>query len=224
MRWSAKTQIAISFGLILTTELLYRIWWVPGFDQPFVKDHNFGSWMDMVLMGKLNNGGGWVAINCVPTAAHTIWGVVAGQLLKSNRENLQKVKILLICGAIGIVAGFALDPLTPIIKRICTSSFVIVSGGWCLLTLGLFFYIVDIKGFKKWVTFATIVGMNSIFIYMFNNTIGPRWLNGFINIYTEGFLSWMGESGVHLMTAVVSLAVQWYLCYWLYKRKILIKI
>ena len=224
MKRSAKTQIAISFGLILLTEILYRTWAVPGFDQPFVIDHNFGSWMDMVLMGKLNNGGGWVAINCIPTAAHTIWGVVAGQLLRSNRTNIQKFKMLALYGLIGIVAGYAMDPITPIIKRICTSSFVIVSGGWCLLTLALFFYLIDMKGLRKWVNFAVIVGMNSIFIYIFSNTIGPRWLNGFLNIYTEGFLSWMGQPVVQLLTAVVSLAVQWYLCYWLYKRKILIKI
>jgi len=224
MKRSAKTQIGISFALILLTEILYRTWAVPGFDQPFVKDHNFGSWMDMILMGKLNNGGGWVAINCVPTAAHTIWGVLAGQVLQSGRTNMQKFKVLAIYGIIGIVAGYTLDPITPIIKRICTSSFVIVSGGWCLLTLAVFYYLIDMRGMRKWLNFAVIVGMNSIFIYMYSNTIGPQWMNGFIEIFTGGFLFWMGLPTVHLVTAIVSLAVHWYLCYWLYKRKILIKI
>jgi predicted acyltransferase len=224
MRWAPKTQILFTLGLLILTQALYLVWSVPGFDQAFVKDHNFGSYMDLVLMGKLNAGGGWVAINCVPTAAHTIWGVLAGMVLRSNRAAMQKLKLLVIPGLIMVVVGYALDPMIPIIKRICTSSFVIVSGGWCLLVLALFFWLIDVKGISRWARFAIIVGMNSIFIYLFSNTIGPRWLNGFVAIFTEGFFSWTGAGLVALLTALVSLAVHWYLCYWLYERKILIKI
>jgi predicted acyltransferase len=224
MKRSTRTQIAFTFVLLVITELLYRLWFVPGFDQPFVKDHNFGSYVDMLLMGKLNAGGGWVAINCVPTAAHTIWGVLAGQLLRSNREASKKVQILLFYGTIGIIAGYALDPITPIIKRICTSSFVIASGGWCLVTLALFYWIIDVRGYRRWSMFAIIVGTNSIFIYMFSNTIGPEWLNGFIGVFTEGGFWWIGGPEVRFLTALVSLTLHWYLCYWLYQRKIFLKI
>jgi len=66
--------------------------------------------------------------------------------------------------------------------------------------------------------------MNSIFIYLFNNTVGPQWMNGFLRIFTEGFLGGLGPATVDLTNAAVSLAVSWYLCYWLYKHKILFKI
>ena len=223
MRRSAKMQIGVTFLLLAGMELLYRLWSVPGFDQPFVKDHNFGSYMDMVLMGKLNNGGGWVAINCVPTAAHTIWGVLAGQVLRSNRREPAKVKMLFLAGLIGIVAGYALDPFTPIIKRICTSSFVIVSGGWCLVALALFYWLVDIKGWKRWAKFAVIVGMNPIFIYMFANTAGEAWFNDFVGIFVLGFLGWMG-AGAGVLSAAIVLSLEYYLCRWLYEKKIFIKI
>ncbi len=225
MRRPAKVQIAASLGLILLTEILFRTWSVPGFDQPFVKDHNFGSYMDLLLMGRLNDGGGWVAINCIPTAAHTIWGVLAGQVLRSTRTPARKLMLLAVPGLLALVAGYALDPVTPIIKRICTSSFILASGGWSLLVLAGCYWLIDVRGYARWAFFAIVVGMNSIFIYLFNNTIGPRWLNGFVEIFTQGFLggilpiAWVG-----LLTALVSLAVQWYLCYWLYQRKILIKI
>lgn len=225
MRRSAKFQIGFSLGLILLTEILYRTWSVPGFDQPFVKDHNFGSYMDMLLMGKLNPGGGWVAINCIPTAAHTIWGVLAGQVLRSAQPPTRKILLLAGPGLIAVIAGYALDPVTPIIKRICTSSFILASGGWCLLALALFYWVIDVRRIQRWAFFAMVVGMNSIFIYLFNNTIGPRWLNGFVKIFTEGFVGGlMQEAWLGLLTALVSLAVQWYLCYWLYQRRILIKI
>ncbi|MDA2927081.1 DUF5009 domain-containing protein [Acidobacteria bacterium AH-259-G07] len=224
MRRSARTQIAFTFALLIITELAYRLWFIPGYDQPFVKDHNFGSYMDMLLMGKLNAGGGWVTINCVPTTAHTMWGVLAGQVLRSARSSSQKIKLLAIAALIGIVIGYALDPVTPIIKRICTSSFVIVSGGWCLLTLAFLYWLIDLKGIRRWSMFAVIVGMNSIFIYLFSNTAGPAWLNDFVGIFTIGFLGWTGEQSAKIITAIVVLALEWYLCYWLYKRRIFIRI
>lgn len=224
MNKGTKTQIAVTIGLLVITEMFYRLWGIPGFDQPFVKDHNFGSWMDMVLMGKLNRGGGWVAINCVPTAAHTIWGVLCGKLLMSKRTDKEKIIRLAAFGLGMVVLGYAMDPVTPIIKRICTSSFVIVSGGWAILTLALFYWVVDIKKKASWASFAMIVGMNSIFIYMVANTIGGDTINKTAAIFTSGFLSWMGPPIVKLLTALFSMAGYWYLCYWLYKKRIFIKI
>lgn len=222
-----RTQLGISFGLLLLTEILYRFTGIPGFDHPFVKGENFGSWMDMLLMGKIN-GGGWVAVNAIPTAAHTIWGVLAGKLLLGSQSDSQKLKILLIGAVAGLVIGYGLDwtGVTPIIKRICTSSFVIVTGGWCLLTLGFFYWLVDLKGVKGWTPFFTIVGMNPIFIYLLTQTVGGQWVNGFVAIFTTGFMGWFGLSGapVAVVSAFAALALYWYLCYWLYQRKIIIKI
>src|SRR5437867_2667958 len=174
MRRPAWLQIGFTIFLLALSEALYRTWPVPGFDQPFVPDHNFGSWVDLLLMGKLSRGH-WVAFNAVPTTAHTMWGVLAGQLLMSNRPAGQKIKILATAGLIGVIVGYALDPVTPIVKRICTSSFVIVSGGWCLLALGLSYWVVDVKKFQKWARFFCYVGMNSLLIYLFTETGGADW-------------------------------------------------
>ena len=76
MRKPALTQILVSIGLLVLTEVLYRTFPVSGFNQPFVPDHNFGAWFDMLISGELS-GGHWVSINAIPTAAHTIWGVLA---------------------------------------------------------------------------------------------------------------------------------------------------
>jgi len=96
--WS--TQLAISFGFLLFTEILYRGFSVEGFDQSFVQGRNFGAWLDMALMGKVS-GGGWVAINVLPTSAHTIWGVLAGKLLMSDRAGSEKLRYLIIGGLLG---------------------------------------------------------------------------------------------------------------------------
>ncbi len=222
MRKRASAQITFTFCLLLLTELLYRFWPVPGFNQPFTPDKNFGAWMDLALMGKLS-GGHWVAINALPTTAHTMWGVLAGQLLKSNQPSLQKIKQLTLAGAIGLVLGYSLDPWTPIIKRICTSSFVIVSGGWCLLALAFSYWFIDVRGFKKWTHFFNIVGMNSLFIYMFTNTGGSEWFHRIARPFTMGLFAWAGDTNAKIATSIVVWGLLWSLCYWLYRRKIFVK-
>ncbi len=223
MRRSALTQIIFTFGLLVLTEILYRFWPVAGFNQAFVPDHNFGSWVDMKIMGKLSEGH-WVAFNAIPTTAHTIWGVLAGQVLRSVLPAGRKVRTLVVAGLIGIVAGYALDPVTPIIKRICTSSFVIVSGGWCLLALGLSYWLVDVKMRRKWAKFFAIVGMNPIFIYLFQETGGARWLDRLVRPFAEGLFGWTGHLPGEMIISLGAWALMWLMCYWLYRKRILIKI
>ena len=228
MRYKWSVQIIASIGLLLLTEFAYRTFSLDGYNQPFVKDHNFGSWMDMILMGKINSGGGWVAINFIPTAAHTIWGVVAGQLLMSGKSGVQKVKIMAIAGAIILASGYLLDwtTVTPIIKRISTSSFVLASGGWALLVLAVSYWIIDLMKINKWIFPFVIFGTNPIFIYLFFNTVGEQWFNNFTAIFTEGVLGWFNTSEflIQLITSLTILTFEWLLCYYLYRRKIFFRI
>ena len=68
--------------------------------------------------------------------------------------------------------------------------------------------------------------MNPIFIYMFSETVGKQWFNGFVGIFAHGFLGWFGIAGIlaAVLSALAVLALEWYLCYWLYQRRILIRI
>ncbi len=225
-RWSASNQIIFSFGLLLLTELLYRLSNIPGFDQPFTDQHNFGNFMDLVLMNKINNGG-WVAINCIPTAAHTIWGAVAGKLLLSASEDKQKIKYLILSGIVCLVLGYAMDwTITPIIKRIATSSFTIASGGWCLIGLAACYWWIDIKNHRRHLEFFTIVGMNSIFIYLFFEIVGNRWFNGYVSAITNGLMSLVNlpQGLMLIVTSLCIFGLEWGMCYWLYKKKIFFKL
>jgi len=223
MRKPIKTQLIFTFVLLFISEMLYRLWPLAGFNQPFVPDHNFGSWFDMLVMGKLS-GGHWVAINAIPTTAHTMWGVLSGQILCSDRSEKQKIKILVIAGLIGITVGYALDPLTPIIKRICTSSFVIVSGGWCLVALAFSYWLIEVHQIHTVPKFFAFVGLNPIFIYLFMHTGGANWLHQIVKPFVNGIFSWSGDTMRQVANALVVLLGMWYICYWLYKKKIFIKI
>ena len=223
MRKPASVQIGFTFGLLIITELLYRLWPVAGFNQPFVPDHNFGSWFDLLVMRKLDTDH-WVAFNAIPTTAHTMWGVLAGQVLKSGRAPWQKIRTLAIPGLIGVVVGYSLNPVDPIIKRICTSSFVIVSGGWCLLALAFSYWLIDVLGMKKWAVFFNIVGMNPLLIYLFAETGGAHWFHRIAAPFTMGLFAWCGQLRAEIITSLVVWGMLWSLCFWLYKKRIFIRL
>ena len=225
-RWSSTSQLVFSMGLLLLTEILYRFTHVPGFDQPFTDQHNFGNYVDLLLMNKINTGG-WVAINCLPTAAHTIWGAVAGKLLLSDKSGSEKIKRLVLFGIIALVVGFGMDAtITPIIKRIATSSFTLASGGWCLLGLAACYWWIDVRNHRKNLEFFTIVGMNSIFIYLFFEIVGSRWFNGYVGAISNGVMQWvnMPESLALIITSLCIFSLEWGLCYFLYKNRIFFKL
>ena len=224
-RWSNAAQIAVCVSLLLLTEVLYRFTNVPGFDQPFTDQHNFGNYVDSILMNKINPGG-WVAINCIPTAVHTIAGALTGKLLLSNHKN--KLRSMLTWAAICLVAGFGLDMagITPIIKRIATSSFTLASLGWCLLGLAFCYWWIDLLKHRKYLTFWTIVGMNSLFIYLFFEIVGSRWFNGYITAIAKGLMGFVNtpEMLSNIIASLCIFALEWSLCYFLYRRKIFFKL
>lgn len=223
MKQSWKTQFTVSILILVVVEIIYRTFPVAGFDQPFTPDKNFGAWFDMLVSGELSSGH-WVNFNAFPTTVHTIWGVITGQFLMSDRPAMKKLKALLIAGLIGVVCGFGLDYITPIIKRISTSSFVIYSGGWTLLALAFSYWLIDIKKYQKWTKFAIIVGMNSLFIYLFAHVGGGNLIHAIVKPFTMGLFSWMGNETAEILTGFVVWFGLWYITYWMYKRKIFIKI
>ena len=226
MRWPPLAQIAVSILLLVITEVLYRLTNIPGFDQPFTDQHNFGNYMDLILMNKIN-GDGWVAINCIPTAAHTIWGALAGLLLLQQISAREKMIRLVVAGIICLTLGYAMDAtFTPIIKRIATSSFTLSSGGWCLLGLALFYWWIDIREHRRGLEFFTIVGMNSIFIYLFFEIVGHRFFNDYVGAITNGLMSFANVPApiMAVVTSLCIFALEWGMCYFLYKKRIFFKL
>ncbi|HEY1164266.1 MAG TPA: DUF5009 domain-containing protein [Chitinophaga sp.] len=227
IRRSFGVQIGVALGMVLLSEILYHIVQVPGFDQPFVQGHNFGAYVDTLLMGKINPDG-WVAFNCVSTSAHTILGVTAGKLLMQPWSNAFKIKALAIAGGIALLLGYGLDMsgISPIIKRICTAGFTLSSLGWVTLLLAALYWWIDIKDHKRFTWIAVVIGMNSIFIYLFFETVGAQWLNGAVGVFVKGFTGWLQvpAAGQAVLSALAVWALEWYLCYWLYQKKIFFKL
>ncbi len=223
--WSSAAQISFCIFLLLLTEVLYRFTNIPNFNQPFVDQHNFGNYVDLILMNKINRDG-WVAINCIPTAVHTIAGALTGKLFLSN--NQKKIKPLLMWAILCLIIGYGLDVvnITPIIKRIATTAFTLASLGWCLLALAFCYWWIDMHNHKKYLWLFLVVGMNSLFIYLFFEIVGQRWFNGYITAITGGLMQMIHTPDA--LSAIISplciFVLEWGLCYFLYKKKIFFKL
>ena len=142
----------------------------------------------------------------------------------SDQSENEKLRKLIVAGAIGLVLGYGLSAFTPIIKRISTSTFVIASGGWSLLALALCYWLIDVKKYQKGVIYFAIVGMNPLFIYLFAHVGGANLIQKIVLPFSNALFGWVGEIGAHLMLGAIVLFLLWYICLWLYKKKIFIRI
>ncbi|MBS3772192.1 MAG: DUF5009 domain-containing protein [Bacteroidales bacterium] len=215
-------QILISVGLVVLTEVLYRTFPLEGFNQPFVKDQNFGTFFDQLISD--GSRGGWVSFNAIPTAAHTIWGVLCGKLLLAGQSDRQKLKTLILAGLITLAVGYSLTTVSPVIKRIATGSFVFISGGYTILALALTYWIIDMKGYKNWAMFGVIVGMNPLFIYLFNHFGFSDVVHQIVEPWFGLVLGWTDATVVEALSRATVWFFNWYLCYLLYKQRIFIRI
>jgi predicted acyltransferase len=152
----------------------------------------------------------------------------AQQAVTPAGADQKKIGALLLWGGICLLAGFGLDwaGITPIIKRIATSSFTLASLGWCLWMLAACYWWIDTKGHRKGLQFFTIVGMNSIFIYLFFEIVGSRWFNEYITAIVTGLLKIVHtpELPALILSSLVIFALEWGICYFLYRRKIFFRI
>jgi predicted acyltransferase len=226
MKKSFAFQLIFSLAMLLLTDLAYRFFPVEGFNHPWVAYENLGAWVNIKIEGT-DKTSIWASLNAIPTIAHTVWGVLCGFVLMSDRPATKKIQILVMAGLAGLVIGYALDwsNITPIIKKIATSSFVFASGGWAILALCFCYWLIDVKGqFTSGAKFFIIVGMNSIFIYLFMHVGGAGIISKMFVPFTKALFSWAGEFTVDVLTSLLVWGALWYVCYWLYKKKIFFRI
>lgn len=193
----------------------------PGTEGPFLsKTTNVGAVIDTWVFGHPNPDN-WVNINFLTSTVTTLFGVWTGQLLQSHRSPAQKMRILAVSAVACLAVGLIIHPWNPIIKRICTTSFTLYSTGWILLMLLAFYWFVEVKGFRKWTFPLVVVGANCIFVYSLEQVL-RGWLDKSIGVFTFRF-AWLGDFAPVAQSCAV-LLVMWYLCYWLYRRKIFFKL
>jgi predicted acyltransferase len=173
-----------------------------------------------------HNGGGYATLSFIPTLGTMILGLLAGGVLRSERERVRKVQWLAAAGAIGLVAGWLVGELgiCPVVKRIWTPSWVLFSGGWCFLLLAGFYAIIDLWGSRRWAFPLVVVGMNSIAAYL----IAHLW-DGFIHDalprhFGRAWFTFAGKPYEPLIHGAAVLLAEWLILWWMYRRKIFLRV
>ncbi len=175
------------------------------------------------------DGGGYYTLNFIPSLATMIFGLMTGELLRSDRSNQQKLMHLVGWGFAGLVVGalLAVIGICPMVKRIWTPTFGIYSTGWVLLMLAAFYAVIDCWGKKRWSWPLVVVGMNSLAIYLMSQLLRP-WLGKTLQIHfgSEVFtLFGLIEDGYSpIVQHSLLVLCLWLACVWMYRQKIFVKI
>ena len=198
----------------------------PGFHPgDLTMQGNFASYIDRsIIPGKLYLGihDPEGLVSTIPAIATGLLGIQAGNLLKNSPLTPSgKALRLAIAGVIALVLAQIWNIVFPINKNLWTSSFVCQTGGLSLLLLATFYYVIDVLGYKKWAFFFTVIGMNSILIYMSGRFINWQYAN-------NGFFQWLhqlvGDPWSLFVSALTYLAVRWAFLYFLYKKKTFLRV
>lgn len=175
----------------------------------------------------LYNDGGYSTLSFIPTLGTMILGLLAGGVLKETSQSSIKLKFFIITGVCLIALGVLLQltNLNPIVKRIWTPAWVIFSGGICLCSLALFYWLADLKQYKKPFFFLSVIGTNSIAAYVMSDGGLRQYISD--NLYTHLGLHYDQMFGVPYATLIsggLTLMFLWLILYWMHKQKIYIKI
>jgi len=151
----------------------------------------------------------------------TLMGTIAGNILRNRKTtDWQKIGYMAATGAGLVILAIVFSTFYPIIKKCWTSTFNMLTGGIGFMLMALFYLIIDHWKIQKWGFYFRVIGMNSIFIYLFTHIID-------VNHITEYFVGWitkpLGATG-DLLFVVSGLALVWGLLYYMYKKEIFLRV
>ncbi len=173
------------------------------------------------------NSGGYYTLNFIPSLATMILGLLAGQILRGASGGRRKLLLLLVAGGGLVAIGAGLESLgiSPIVKRIWTPGWAILSGGWCFIALAALYGIIDLVGWRRWAFVGIVVGLNPITFYVMS-WIVVDWINANLrrHLGTNFFKTIAGETFGPLLGTVVLVGLLWLIVYWMYRRKIFLRI
>jgi heparan-alpha-glucosaminide N-acetyltransferase len=172
------------------------------------------------------NGGGYATLSFVPTLATMLLGLLAGRLLQSDRGPWQRVRLLVFWGLGSLAGGVLLGWLgiCPVVKRIWTPAWVLYSGGWCFLVTAVLYAVVDVMHYQRWGFIFKVVGMNSITAYC-SESLFVGFISAALQCHLgESCFTFAGEAYRPLFQGGAVLLVIWLILFWMYRRKLFIRI
>jgi predicted acyltransferase len=203
-----------------------------GFSAHWDKNTNPASSFDVWFLNLFprqepftHNSGGYATLNFIPTLGTMILGLIAGGWLRAPTKPWSKIGRFVATGVVLLLVGWGLDVtgICPSVKRIWTPAWVLFSGGWCFLLLALFSALLDTGLPDGWGFPLKVIGANSIAAYVMAHLIRRFIVQSFKTHFgADVFSYWPNYEP--LVSGFTVLVVYWLILFWLYRRKVFIKI
>ena len=235
-----RAQAVITAALLLLYWALLELIPVPGFGAGDLSmEGNLAAYVDRKLLA----GHTWKPLydpegilSTIPAVATTLCGVLTGHLLRSRQTPVEKVAAMFVAGVAGVVLGWAWNFWFPINKALWTSSYVLLTAGMALQLLALCYWLIDLKGYRRWSKPFLIFGTNALALYflaeLFAHIISlvtvTRADGAAVDLqtllYEKLFASWASPVNASLMFAVCIVLLWLGVMTILYRKKIFIKV
>lgn len=157
----------------------------------------------------------------IPATGLVLMGTLAANLLRSGKKELEKVTWLVGAGLLAIGIGVIWNFHFPINKHLWSSSFIMVSGGISFLFMALFYWLIDVRGYRKWAFPFKVIGLNSLFIYLASGLVDFSYTSRYL---LNGFLQMSGEDMQRFIVQLGVLLLEFGLLYFMYRKRIFIKV
>lgn len=225
--YAGKLAHAIWFvALLIGYWLILKLLSAPGFAAgDMTMEGNFASYVDRLLMPghlylKIHDPEG--LFSTIPAISTGLLGIMTGNFLKNSDSSQTKKAIsIFIAGIVSVALAQLWNLVFPINKNLWTSSFVLQVGGLSMMLLAVFYYIIDVLGYKKWAFIFKVIGMNSILIYMSGMFIDWAYTS-------KAIFGWLAQLTVKPFNVVIItlsiLVVKWLFLYFMYRKKIFLRV
>lgn len=215
-------------GQAIATALLLAVFWalltfipVPGYGAGVLTpEGNLAIYIDDMILRQFSDGTNytWV-LSSLGFAATVLFGILSGHILRADADQITRLKRLILLGVGLVVLGEVWGIFHPIIKYIWTPSMTVWTAGCCCLMLALFYFLIDIRGYRKWTFPFVVLGANALVAYMAPDFIRFREISATILHGSERF----GVSG-DFIRAAGAFMILWVALYIMYRKKIFIRI
>ena len=203
-----------------------------GFASHWNKNSNLGQAVDVWFLNLFPraarftyNAGGYLTLSFIPTLGTMLLGLRAGEWLRSESPKIP-VRRLVIAGAISVAAGLLLHftGICPIVKRIWTPSWTLFSGGVCFFFLAAFSWIIDVRSYRRWAFPLMVVGRNSIAAYLIAH-LWEDFIVDNLHIHLGSQVFRLFGAGLEpLMVGIAVMLTYWLILYWMFRRRIFLRI
>lgn len=225
---SLRTQVTVALGILLGYGAMQL--WLPfpgGQAGVLSPTESINAYVDSMLLPGISYQGRTPdpegLLSTIPAIVNALAGVFVGHFIVKSHPKGEWVKVglLAVAGGACLALGWLLDLIIPVNKDLWTSSFVLVTSGWSMLLLAVFYALVDVLKWQKAAFFFVVIGTNAIIIYLASSLVDWKYIAQSV---FGGLVMALPENAQALAAVISLLAVQWLVLYWMYRRNIFVRI